>query len=254
MQQTIGRQFILISGSDTLKFMQSMMTNDINKLTVENMIYSACLSAQGKFLFDFFLSYHEHGLLMDIHESVAQMAKKHLTLYKLRSDVHLEFIDLNVSTGICPTYPGAFRDPRHKSLGWRAYDNRATETVYWDALRVKYVIPKTSVELTPETYILEAGFERLKGVDFKKGCFPGQEVVARMKHKTTLLKGLVKVKASQTVPVGTDIINADGKVAGTIYTQDNNEAIAFLRFNRATDSMTAGEAQITWQDHRELCH
>ena len=107
-------------------------------------------------------------------------------------------------------------------------------------------IPETGIELVPnESYPLELGFERLSGVDFKKGCYVGQEVTARMKHKTELKKGLARVRVEGTAPVGSPIEGADGKPAGTLYTQANGLGLAYLRFDRAGGEMTAGKATLT---------
>ena len=83
------------------------------------------------------------------------------------------------------------------------------------------------------------------GVDFRKGCYVGQEVTARMKHKTELRKGLATVEIDGSAPIGTGI-TADGKPAGTLYTQAGGRAIAYLRFDRATGPMQAGEATVTY--------
>ena len=107
-----------------------------------------------------------------------------------------------------------------------------------------HCIPETGIELTPDTFILEAGFERLNGVDFRKGCYVGQEVTARMKHKTELRKGLSRVHIDGAAPVGTPI-TADGKPVGTLFTQSGDQAIAYVRFDRATGPMQAGEATVT---------
>ena len=120
------------------------------------------------------------------------------------------------------------------------------DTTDWDALRVAHVIPETGIELTPDTYILEAGFERLNGIDFRKGCYVGQEIAARMKHKTELKKGLAQVAVSGTVsavPVGTPI-TAEGKTVGTLYTQSGVFGLAHLRFDRAMGAMQAGPATL----------
>jgi folate-binding Fe-S cluster repair protein YgfZ len=83
------------------------------------------------------------------------------------------------------------------------------------------------------------GFERLNGVDFKKGCYVGQEVTARMKHKTELKKGLVQVALAGSVPVGTEILSGD-RPAGTLYTQSGGQGLAYLNFTRAKAPLTAG--------------
>jgi folate-binding protein YgfZ len=132
-------------------------------------------------------------------------------------------------------------------MGWRAYRAapQTDDTTDWDALRVAHLIPETGIELTPDTFILEAGFDRLNGVDFRKGCYVGQEVTARMKHKTELRKGLAQVALSGSAPIGT-AITADGKPAGTLFTQSHDRAIAYLRFDRAAGPMQAEDATVEW--------
>ena len=115
-----------------------------------------------------------------------------------------------------------------------------SEAQDWDALRVSLKVPLSGIELTPDSYILEMGFERLNGVDFKKGCFVGQEIVARMKHKTELRKGLARVSITGTAQAG-DEITAAGKPVGMLHTVSGDLALAYLRFDRASDEMkTAG--------------
>ena len=113
------------------------------------------------------------------------------------------------------------------------------------ALRVARLVPETGVELVPDdSYILELGFERLNGVDFRKGCYVGQEVTARMKHKTELRKGLVTLGIDGQAPVGTPILMPDGREAGTLFTQSGGRAIAQMRFDRMGDGLTAAGARI----------
>ena len=107
-------------------------------------------------------------------------------------------------------------------------------------------VPASGAELTPDTFILEAGFDRLNGVDFKKGCFVGQEVTARMKHKTELRKGYVTVAVDGDAQPGTEILTDAGRPAGMLHTRAGDRAIAYLRFDRAEGPMTAGDATVTW--------
>ena len=109
------------------------------------------------------------------------------------------------------------------------------------------MIPETGIELTPDTFILEAGFEAIKGVDFRKGCYVGQEVTARMKHKTSLRKGLVQVVVTGDAAPGTPIMFGD-KMAGTLLSRHADKAIAYLRFGRAQGPMTADNAEVIWED------
>ena len=162
----------------------------------------------------------------------------------MRADVQIVATDLAVTRGLGVAAAGALPDPRHIALGWRSYGAAANPPVIdWDAIRVAHCIPETGIELTPDdSYLLESGFERLHGVDFRKGCYVGQEVTARMKHKTELRKGLVRVRITGSAPVGTPIMAA-GKPAGTLFTQSGGHAIAYLRFDR-TEGLTAGDAAV----------
>ena len=121
----------------------------------------------------------------------------------------------------------------------------AEDPLDWDAIRVANLIPETAIELIPnESYVLECEFERLNGVDFRKGCYVGQEVTARMKHKTALRKGLVLVQIDQPVAVGT-VLLAEGREVGTIYTQSGGQAIAYVQFEKAVGKMVAARATVT---------
>ena len=116
--------------------------------------------------------------------------------------------------------------------------------VDWDAIRVAHLIPESGVELIPdESYLLESGFERLHGVDFRKGCYVGQEVTARMKHKTELRKGLALVAVEGAAPVGTAIL-AEGREVGRLFTQSGGRAIAHLRLDKAEGEMWAADARV----------
>lgn len=238
------RSIIALSGSDTHKFLQGLITNDIGGLE-RGAVYAAILTPQGKFMVDFFLVREGDTVLLDVATPDAAALLKRLTMYKLRSDVTLILTERTVSRGLGAVPDGAVADPRHGALGWRAYDGRDSEAVDWDAIRVAHCIPEAGIELTPDTYILEAGFERLHGVDFKKGCYVGQEVTARMKHKTELRKGLTSVAIEGAAPVGTPILTESGKEAGVLFTQSGGRAIAYLRFDRATGPMSAEGARVT---------
>ncbi|MEL6839502.1 MAG: folate-binding protein [Pseudomonadota bacterium] len=237
------RTVIAISGADRVDFLQGLVTNDV-ALATGGIIYTALLTPQGKFIADFFVLGEDDRLLIDVASSHAATLAQRLMMYRLRAAVDIEETDIIVSRGVGKPPDHALPDPRHPKLGWRAYGDRdISDDTDWDALRVDLMIPETGIELTPDTYVLEAGFEALHGVDFKKGCFVGQEIVARMKHKTELKKGLARVSIDGTAAPG-DAITADGKPAGTLYTVSGNKGLAFLRFDRATGFMTAGQATL----------
>ncbi|MCD1619994.1 YgfZ/GcvT domain-containing protein [Salipiger marinus] len=238
---TEDRTVLRVSGPEAAEFLQGLVTNDVAQMK-HGLVYAAMLTAQGKYRADFFLVPQQDGsVLLDVAAALAEDLTRALSLYKLRAKVTLEPTEITVSQGTGPAPEGAFADPRHPSLGWRGYDGQPSQPADWDALRVAACVPQSGVELTPDTFILEAGFERLGGVDFRKGCYVGQEVTARMKHKTELRKGLALVEVQGSAPVGTEIM-AGEKVAGTLYTQANGQGIAYLRFDRAEGEMTAGDA------------
>jgi len=238
------RTVISISGDDRINFLQGLVTNDVAK-AADSIIYTALLTPQGKFMVDFFVIGQGDRLLLDVATSHAQMLGQRLMMYRLRAKVEIAQTDLTVSRGTGPIPNGAIADPRHSALGWRAYgETDISDSTNWNAVNVTYQVPTTGIELTEDTYILEAGFEALHGVDFKKGCFVGQEIVARMKHKTVLKKGLARVQISGTAQTG-DAITADGKPVGTLHTISGDEALAYLRFDRAEGVMQAGDATIT---------
>lgn len=240
-----SRKVFRLSGTDARKFLQGLVTNDVKKLD-HGLVYAAMLTPQGKYICDFFLVPEGEHILLDAPAQNADALIKRLSMYRLRADVAIEETSLIVSQGIASKPKGAFDDPRHSALGWRLYGSEDhSEDVDWTAIRVAHCIPEHGLELTPDTFILEASYERLNGVDFRKGCYVGQEVTARMKHKTELRKGYATVSVSHEVPFGTMIQNEDGKEVGQVCSQSGGEAIAYLRFDRTQGNMNAGDATIT---------
>src|SRR6056297_310028 len=201
-----SRRMILLTGPDTETFLQGLITNDIAKLD-SGLVYAALLTPQGKYIADFFLSRQKDGVLIDVAEPLADDLKQRLTLYKLRANVTITEPPLNLQrgTGTAPESApdGAMADPRHPDMGWRAYSEapESDDGTDWDAIRVAHCIPESGIELSPDTFILEVGFGALNGVDFRKGCYVGQEVTARMRHKTELRKGLRTVSIDGEAPV-----------------------------------------------------
>lgn len=246
------RAIIRVSGPDASAFLQGLVTNDLRALPQAGILYAAVLSPQGKYLADFFLVADGDDILIDVAESIADDLLRRLSLYKLRSAVTVAREDLPVSRGTGRAPEGALQDPRHPALGWRLYGVALPEDgTDWPALRVAHCIPETGIELIPdETYILEAGLDRLKGVDFRKGCYVGQEVTARMHHKTELRKGFATVEITGPAETGAEIL-AGEKSVGQIFTRSGDRAIAYLRFDRARDQMQADGATVNWDAPRE---
>lgn len=241
------RTILSVSGADRRDFLQGLITNDIARAD-GGIAYAAMLTPQGKLLADFFVIGLEGRYLIDVAPEMAPGLVQRLSMYKLRADVTIEETPLAVCRGTGPQPDGALPDPRHAALGWRLYgETGASDGTDWEALRVAHVIPEAGAELGPETYILEAGFERLNGVDFRKGCYVGQEVTARMKHKTELRKGLARVRIDGDAHPG-ETITSGGKPIGTLHTRSGDRAIAYLRFDRADGDMKAAEAPVTLEE------
>ena len=233
------RSVLSLTGTDRVEFLQGLVTNDVRR-AADGIVYAALLTPQGKYLADFFVIGQPDRLLIDVASSHAAALLQRLTMYRLRADVQIAPTDIVVSRGTGPAPDGALPDPRDPAMGWRHYgDTDLSDGTDWTALRVAHLVPEAGIDLTPETYILEAGFERLHGVDFRKGCFVGQEIVARMKHKTVLRKGLVRVTLDGTAEPGDEVASGD-RVAGVVHTVAGDQAIAYLRFDRAADLRTTG--------------
>lgn len=240
------RTVLKISGADARHFLQGLVTNDVDRLD-QGLVYAAMLTPQGKYRADFFLVPKGDDILLDVDSGLAPGLTQALTMYKLRSAVEIEETDRRVTRGLGNAPEGVFADPRDPAMGWRGYDGQPGDTgVDWDAVRVAACVPESGIELTPDSFILEMGFERLNGVDFRKGCYVGQEVTARMKHKTELRKGLATVVVEGTAAVGSDIV-AGEKLAGTLFTQAAGQGLAYLRFDRASDDMRADEATVRFK-------
>lgn len=252
------RLVLRIGGTDMRDFLQGLVTNDLARLG-SGAVYAAMLTPQGKYLFDFFLlpdvaTPGGTDILLDVQGARAPALAQRLTMYRLRAQVTIADAGLAVVLGLGEPPEGAFADPRHPALGWRAYGPDAEallrgmaplDPAVLEALRIEHAVPETGVELVPDdSYILEMGFERLNGVDFRKGCYVGQEVTARMKHKTELKKGLARVEVlGEAPPPGTEI-TAGGKAVGTLHSVRDGSGLAYLRFDRAGGAMRAGEAEV----------
>jgi folate-binding protein YgfZ len=241
----MSRTILRLTGRDTRDFLQGLVTNDVGRLDRDGIVYAALLTPQGKYIADFFLVTEGEAVLLDVASDLAPMLGQRLSMYKLRADVRIEETELQVKRGTGTPPAGAVADPRHPALGWRLYGAEGGDDgTDFDALRVKHLIPETGAELTPDTFILETGFDRINGVDFRKGCYVGQEVTARMRHKTELRKGLARVAVAGDAAPGAEI-TADGKPAGVLHTRAGDEAIAYLRYDRASGQMQAGDATLT---------
>ena len=233
------RGVILVSGEDSKDFLQNIITNDINKVSNKNSIFSALLTPQGKYLNEFFIIQNIKGYLLDCSENFTGELIKNLSKYKLRSKVEIEDFSTEFVIGIINdskfkelqgdlksnentiTYRDTpiFLDPRNEKLGARIISN--LEKLYltikklslniidnkeYYSLAHKLGIPeKGLINLKDQLFGLEANFETLQAIDFKKGCFVGQENTARMKLKNKLRKRLLPISSIERLNIGDEI-------------------------------------------------
>lgn len=279
------RAVIRVSGPDRVSFLQGLVSNNIETISPEKSGYGALLSPQGKFLFDFFV-YHqdEDSLLIECErgengERAAELLKK-LRMYKLRAKAELTDVsdsydviavfgkDALSSLSLDPT-PGATAhmadgikavDPRLAAMGARvllpknalaemaAIGAEESDVETYHQMRVMLGIPNGSEEMeVDKSILLESGFEELGGVDFKKGCYMGQELTARTKYRGLVRKRLLPVKIDGPAPnTGTPIMNGD-KEAGIIRSVHGEFGLALVRLERVDDDadLRAGDAKVT---------
>ncbi len=255
LQKDKSRSVVSVSGEGAWGFLQGLITNDLTK-DLNKLSYAALLSPQGKFLFDFFIfAPVENVFLIDLDASIKADFLTRLTMYKLR--MKLDIIETDFFVVLSKNKfdkKHSFPDPRNEKLGFRNYslgekfsECEENKKLGWckneyEMIRIKNCIPDFGKELiSNETYILEAGFERIAGVSFTKGCFIGQEVTARMKHKTKLRKGLVTVcfdkeKFTKKLEYGASIFS-DGKEIGQVLSFFENYAIAYVKFDKIKDNI-----------------
>lgn len=245
------REIWRLTGKDVLPFLQGIVSNDVLPLgKTPGIVWTALLTPQGKYLADFFVvrppGFAAESVLVDLPSALATTTMRRVQMYRLRTAVEMVPAALHAVRGLGTCPDDGLTDPRHPALGWRAYRDRIeSATVDWDAIRVENMIPEYPSDLVPdESYLLEMGFDRLHGLDFRKGCYVGQEVTARMKHKTELKKGLVRLRIEGSAAPGTPITLPDGREAGRLGTVAGGFALAHLRFDRLEGPLQAGEARL----------
>ena len=185
-----NRASIVLRGADKVAFLQGLITQDLDYLEQQSLIYACHLTAQGKFLFDFFIRRNDEDLVIDCEGlDRAEALLKRLSMYKLRSNVQLDLID---NTDVWQIWGAncneGMTDPRHVSCGNKSYSKpQNIEEVsfqQWDIHRIQLEIPDGSRDLIPEqSFIHEGRLDKLNAVSYTKGCYIGQELVSRMHHR-----------------------------------------------------------------------
>ncbi len=222
------RAILYVNGQDAKDFLQNLISNDINKVTDNSSCFASLLTPQGKFLYEFIVVKHKSGFFIDCEKSQSEEILNQLNLYKIRSKVEIlnlsnefvvasfgyeKYLSIDNSKDILG-FTIRYRedpivlDPRNKNLGARLIIN--LEKLYLSLKKLKLkddkiedyyyqsyklgIVPKNLNKLKNKLFGIECNFEELNGIDFKKGCYVGQENTARIKLKNKLSKRLLPVK------------------------------------------------------------
>ena len=243
------RGIISVLGKDSKEFLQNIITNDINIVNKDNSIFSGIFTPQGKYLYEFFIVKSNDGYFLDCSEEFVGELKVFLEKYKLNSDVEIKDISGEYVVGIISNekfeeikkeenkttqtiiYRSSpfFQDPRSKKLGSRVLSN--LEKLYLTIKKLSLKIEdgsdyfnnaheagipiKNLKKLQNNLFGLEANFEELSAIDFKKGCYIGQENTARMKLKNKLRKKLLPIVSKENLKIGSEI-TLDGNQIGKL--------------------------------------
>ncbi|WP_288429180.1 folate-binding protein YgfZ [uncultured Agrobacterium sp.] len=246
--------FIRVSGTGATEFLQNLITTDVEALAQNEARPGALLTPQGKILFDFLISRTDEGYLLETSADQQDALLRRLTMYKLRAPVDLRAEDVK---GVSLYWDedalvGSARDVRFAKAGLSLHrlpgNSAEGDASAYDALRVAHGIAASGIDYAlqdafPHDVLMDVN----DGVSFKKGCFVGQEVVSRMKHRGTARRRVALISAESALPAsGTDIV-AGGKPMGTLGTVSGNRGLAIIRIDRAADAMASG-SEITVGD------
>jgi len=257
------RGILFVQGKDAKEFLQNIITNDINKVNEATSCFASLLTPQGKYLFDFLIIKHKNGYFLDCEKLQIENLYNQLTLYKLRSKIEIlnlsnEFVVGALSNEKFLEFEGAknlpgftikykndpiFLDPREKELGARIIINleklnlslkqldlKTSDTDEYYKFSHEIGIPqKNTDQLKNKIFGIECNFEELNGIDFKKGCYVGQENTARIKLKNKLSKRLLPIQLIKG-ELKDEIIQYNNNEVGKVLIK-NNFPFALIKFS-----------------------
>jgi folate-binding protein YgfZ len=239
--QLNDRAVISVSGQEARSFLQGLVTNDISKLSPDTPLYAALLTPQGKVLFDFLLCESEGTILVDCAAASAQTLLKRLTLYRLRAKVELALLQ---DVAIVWNDGNGWNDPRLPELGTRrvAEANVSNASGEYLSRRLELGVPEGADLGSDKMFALDAGLEELHGVSFDKGCYVGQELTARMKHRGTARKRLLPISTldGSDLPSSGSEVRSGSVALGEITSAYGGRGFATIRLDRWHE--TAGAA------------
>ncbi len=280
------RKIVAISGTDRVKFLQGLMTNDIRRLAPDRALYTGFLTGQGKLLYDAIVMQDGDRILIDIATTFVEDFVKRLSAFKLREAVEigetapalavaavwgtgatarleLDSAEGAVGDGPLAEVQRAFVDPRIAALGARLVysadfpiEAKLARIGFASVTPADYAEHRLALgigdtaEIGGEVcYPLEVNFEMLHGVDFKKGCYVGQELTARMKLKSELRKRILPVSGSAPLPSAGTPVTADGTALGPLIAASGTRGLALLRLDRLAcakeDAVRAQDVQLS---------
>jgi len=260
------RGVVEVSGADAASFLQGLITNDIDRVGAQAGVYAALLTPQGKIIHDFLVFATEGGFLLDCVRAQADDLCARLKKYKLRAKVSVadRSADLAV-VALVPNGPDlppsmiVAPDPRLSALGRRAIGaaedlarglgelgyNLRPQADY-DARRLELGVPDAAVDIPPETlFPLDCNFEELHGVDFAKGCYVGQELTARMKHRATARRRMLPVGAAVALPPPGTALKIGSIDLGELRGAMGRRGMALVRLDRLGDAKEATADGVT---------
>lgn len=246
------RALIRVSGSDVRSFLQGLITQDVETLAPGELRYGALLTPQGKLILDLFLWGEPDGVLIDVAADAREDLIRRLTLYRLRAKVSIEPAEgapLALWGGAAPG-SGWIRDPRLPALGWRRYDlpsDSCRGSGDYDAHRLALGVTDP-IRDSPhaDLYPIEANLDLLNGIDFKKGCFVGQETTSRMKRRGQIKSRMVPLVFKGSPPTfGAEVLAGELR-AGEVRSGGQGRAMALVRLDRAAEGgLTVGGNDVT---------
>ncbi len=258
------RGVVSVTGEDAGKLLQGVITNDMGLLATQPALHAGVLTPQGKILFDFFVVRTSDGFLLETMRDKAAALADRLMLYKLRAKADIRDVssDYTIAAIWGGTYephgrgkaPLVFADPRLAAMGSRelvtigsdwALANEEADSATQDeyhAHRIGLGVPEGGKDYAfGDTFPHEALFDQLSGVSFTKGCYVGQEVVARMQNRGTARKRVVPVVGAAALPAPGSAIAAAGVEIGTLGSIAGNRGLALIRLDRAAEFAERGE-------------
>lgn len=237
-----SRALIAVGGPDWRSFLQGLITQDVETLKPGEARFGALLTPQGRLLYDLFVVGRDDGCWLDVAAVHREAILQRLTMYRLRAKVELSKDETPVSclfgAGQAPAGAGWVADPRLPALGWRGYGAEpprgaaiADEDVR-EAQKLALGVPGPADWGSEKTYPIEANFDLLNGIDFKKGCFVGQETTSRMKRRGTVKTRMLPIRFEGAAPEPGSEILAGTLRAGEVLSGREGGAMALVRLDR----------------------